>query len=77
MYPEVVIASWNALVFLLDAENVEWRVQLNAEKKNRVYAKYKLQEKTASHDMQICVSWEQFLSADWLFTVNFAVNFQT
>ena len=33
MYTEVVIASWDALVFLLDAENVEWRVQLNAEKK--------------------------------------------
>jgi len=46
-------------------------------KKNRVYKNYKLQEKTASHDMQICVSWKQFLSADWLFTVNFAVNFQS
>ena len=77
MYPECFIASWDALVFLLDAENVERRVQLNAEKKNRVYTNYKLQEKTASHDMQICVSWKQFLSADWLFTVNFAVNFQS
>ena len=46
-------------------------------KKNRVYANYKLQEKTLLHDMQICVSWKQFLSADWLFMVNFAVNFQT
>ena len=53
-----------------------WRVQLNAEKKN-VYANHKLQEKTASHNLQICVSWKQFSSADRRFTVNFAVNFQT
>ena len=36
-----------------------------------------LQEKTASHDMQICVLSKQFLSADWFFTVYFAVDFQT
>ena len=75
MYPECVIASWDALVFLLDVENIERKVQLKAEK-NRVYANYKLQEKTAPHDMQICVSRKQFLSAHWLFTVNFTVNFQ-
>ena len=34
-------------------------------------------KKTASHDMQLCVSWKQFLSTDLLFTVYFAVNFQT
>ena len=56
MYPECVIASWDALGFLLDAENIERRVQLDAEKKSNVYANYKLQEKTASYDMQICVS---------------------
>ena len=33
MYPECVIASWDALILLLDAENIEWRVQLDAEKK--------------------------------------------
>ena len=27
--------------------------------------------------MQICVSWKQFLSTDWLFMVYFAANFQT
>ena len=32
MYPECVIASWDALVFLLDAENIERGVQLKAEK---------------------------------------------
>ena len=61
MYPECVIASWDALIVLLDAENIEWRVQLDAEKKSNVYANYKLQEKTVSHDTQICVSWKQFL----------------
>ena len=74
MYPECVIASWDTLIPLLDAENIERRVQLDAEKKSNVY---KLLEKTASHDMQICVSWKQFLSTDWLFTVSFAANFQT
>ena len=53
MYPECVIASWDALILLLDAENIERRVQLDAEKKSNVYANYKLREKTAS---QICVS---------------------
>ena len=69
MYPECVIASWDALILLLDAENIEWRVQLDAEK-NRMFMQiiyYKLQKKTASHDTQICVSWKQFLSTDWLF----------
>ena len=46
-------------------------------KKSNIYANYKLRKKTASHDMQICVPWKQFLSTDWLFTVYFAVNFQT
>ena len=55
MYPECVIASWDALAVLLDAENIERRVQLDAEKKSNAYANHKRQEKTASHDMQICV----------------------
>ena len=33
MYPECVIASWDTLVLLLDAENIEQRVLLDAEKK--------------------------------------------
>ena len=33
MYPECVIAPWDALVFLLEAENIERRVQLDTEKK--------------------------------------------
>ena len=45
MYPECVIASWDALVFLLDAQNMEQRVQLDAEKKANVYANYQRQEK--------------------------------
>ena len=77
MYPECINASWDALGFLLYAENIERRVQLDGETKSNVYANYKLQEKTASYDMQICVSWKQFLPADWLFTVYFAENSQT
>ena len=56
IYPECVIASWDALILLLDAENIARRVQLDTEKKSNVYANYKLQEKTASHDMQLSVS---------------------
>ena len=59
MYPECIIASWDTRIFLLDAENIERRVQLNAEKKSNVYANNKLQEKTVSHHVQICVSWKQ------------------
>ena len=44
MYPECVIASWDALVFLLDAQNIEQTVQLDAEKKSNVYANYKQKE---------------------------------
>ena len=32
MYPGCVIASWDALILLLDAENIERRVPLDAEK---------------------------------------------
>ena len=64
MYPECVIASWDALVFLLDAENIERRVQLNAEKKIECLCKLQTSGKIASHDMQICVTRNQFLSAD-------------
>jgi len=77
MYPECVFASCDTLILLLDAENIERRVQLDAEKKSNVSANYKLLEKTVSHDMQICVSGKQFLSNDWLFTVYFTANFQT
>ena len=56
MYPECVIASWNALVFLLDEENVERRVQLNAEKQIVFIQITNSRKKTALHDMQICVS---------------------
>ena len=43
------MVSWDALVFLLDAWNIEQRVQLDAEKqKSDVYANYKSQEKHAN-----------------------------
>ena len=77
MYPECIFASSDALILLLDAVNIEQRVQLDAEKKLNVSANYKLPEKTVSHDMQICVSGKQFLTTDWLFTVYFTANFPT
>jgi len=52
MYPECVIASWDALILLLDAENIERRVQLDAEKNSNVYTNYKHPEKTASHETE-------------------------
>ena len=47
MYPEGI--NWDALGFLLDAENIERNAQLDAEKKSNVYAnhmmcKFKLRE---------------------------------
>ena len=47
MYPECVIAPWDAVAVLLDAENIEQRVQLGAEKKSNVYANHKRQEKNS------------------------------
>ena len=44
-------------------------------KRSSDYANYKL--KAASHHMQICVLWKQFLSVDRLFRVHFSVNLQT
>ena len=52
MYPECINACWDALGFLLDAENIERRVQLDAEKKSNVYANYKLQESSQSISSQ-------------------------
>ena len=63
MHPECVIASWDALVFLLDAENIERWVQLNAEK-NRVYANHKLQEKTVTRYASLC--FVKTISISWL-----------
>ena len=48
MYQESVIASWDALVFLLDAKIMKQSVQLDAEKKLNVYANYERQEKHAN-----------------------------
>ena len=70
MYPECVIASWDALILLLDAENIEWRVQLDAEKKSNVYANYKLHEKQ-------CHENNFYQLVDSSVTVYLAVNFQT
>ena len=60
MYPECVIASWDALVFLLDAQNIESRVQLDAKKKLNVYANYKHQEKHMHRTFQNEIEHFQF-----------------
>jgi len=54
IYPECVVASWDALILLLDAENIERRVQLDAEKKSNVYANYKLQEDSVTRYANLC-----------------------
>ena len=80
MYPESVIASWDALIPLLDAENIEWRVQLDAEKKSNVYANYKLQGKKKRHTIRKFMFRENnnfYQLIDSSVTVYFAVNFQT
>ena len=64
MYPECVIASGDALILLLDTENIEWRVQLDAEKKLNVYANYKLQEKQRHQYANLCFVKTIFMN--WL-----------
>ena len=48
MYPECVIASWDAFGFLLDAENIERRLQLDAEK-NRMFMQITNSRKKQRH----------------------------
>ena len=74
MYPECAIASWDALILLVDAENNYW-MKGPIECRKKIKCLCKLQ--TPGKNMQLCVLWKQFLSIDWLFTVYFAVNFQT
>ena len=73
MYPECVIASWDALILLLDTENIEWRVQSDAEKRSNVYAK------TQRHTIRKFGFRENnfYQLIDSSITVYFAVNFQT
>ena len=79
MYPECVIASWDALVLLLDAENIEWRVQLDAEKKNRMFMQITNSRKKQRHTIRKFVFRENnfYQQIDSSVTVYFAVNFQT
>ena len=78
MYPECVIASWDALILLLDAENIEWRVQLDAEK-NRMYMQITNSRKKQRHTIGKFVFCENnfYKLIDSSVTVYFAVNFQT
>ena len=78
MYPECVIASWDALILLLDAETIEWRVQLDAEK-NRMFMQIKNSRKKQRHTIRKFVFRENnfYQLIDSSVTVYFAVNFQT
>ena len=78
MYPECVIASWDALILLLDAENIERRVQLDAEK-NRMFMQITNSRKKQRHTMRKFVFHENnfYQLVDSSVTVFFAVNFQT
>ena len=49
MYPECVIASRDAFIFLLDAENIERRVQLDTEKKIKSLCKLQTPGKKQRH----------------------------
>ena len=74
MYPECVLGRTSSSV----GRREYWTMgPIGRRKKSNVYANHKRQEKTASHDMQICVLWKQFLSSVGLFTVHFAVSFRT
>lgn len=76
MYPQCITAPWDAPVFLFETENIDWRVQLDEEK--RMFMQItNSRKKTASHNTQTCDAWQQFLSADWLFMAHFPVTFQT
>ena len=79
MYPECVIASWDALILLLDAENIEWRVQLDAEKKIECLCKLQTPGKKQRHTIRKFVFRENnfYKLIDSSVTVYFAVNFQT
>ena len=61
MYPECVIASWGALILLLDAENIERRVQLDTQKKIECLCKLQTPGKNSVTQY---VSGKQFLSTD-------------
>ena len=52
MYPECVIASWDALILLLDAGNIERRVQLDAEK-NRMFMQITNSRKKQRHNLHV------------------------
>jgi len=79
MYPKCVIVSWDTLILLLDAENIEWRVQLDAEKKNRMFVQTTNSRKKQRHRMRKFVFHENnfYQLVDSSVTVYFAVKFQT
>ena len=74
MYPECVIASWDALILLLDAETIEWRVHaIGRRKKIECLCKLKTPRK-----IKFVFRENNFYQLiDSSVTGYFAVNFQT
>ena len=73
MYPECIIASWDPLIFLLDTENIEQRVPLDAENKIECFRKIINASKKRHHT--IC----KFVFHEYSFhnLIDFAITFQT
>ena len=78
MFPECIIAYWDALVFSAGCREYWMKGPIGRTKKNQMFMQItNTRKKAVSHDMQICVLWKQVLSFDWLFRVHFTVTFQT
>ena len=76
MYPECVIASWDPLVFLLYAQNIEQRVQLDTEKKIECWCKLQTPAKTCERHISQGNWTFSFLTMEkWSSSLNFKVNF--
>ena len=74
MYPECVIAFFSFFFWTQRILNEGKGMQ----KKNWMFMQITNSRKKQRHTIGkfVLTSWKQFLSADWLFTVYFAVNFQ-
>ena len=80
MYPECVIVSWDALILLLDAENIELSNRpIGRRKKNRMFMQITNSRKKQRHTIRKFVFRENnfYQLIDSSVMVYFAVNFQT
>ena len=68
MYPQCITAPWDAPVFLFDTENIDWRVQLDAEK--RMFMQITNSRKKQHHTISKLVTREnnyfyQLIGSSW------------